>query len=306
MTAKLLLFSLAAAFGGACLAPAQNAATAQPGVMHLTVAEFVSASRDGSRMAPLMKSALYDKLGTIKRISVYSSSAELEAVLGRLRRTSDGAFDPKTAPDLGKLVVGRHLLVGSIVRCTTARRSRVGKATPYEVNATVSFQLIDLETGKVELPVQETGRGRGYVGTMESVFGALGSYGRSIGNPEELLVDCVNQTVEKFIKKISGVVRIEGKVALNQTDLAVLDIGAQHGIAEGTVFEVMDVVEVDLPNGQKHRRETLVGHARVTRVGDDTCEVEFGKVNRGRFGRDDKIRTKIKVGMIVRTLGESK
>jgi len=153
--------------------------------------------------------------------------------------------DPSKATQVGKMLAARYMVIGNCIDISPVKRSasRIsgalgrlgGSRVPNvevnfsEVSAKVQMQLVDIESGKIELS-QSYEEKR----SVESVT--------KEANERAILTEVYGKFIEEkakdFVGRIDAGVPIEGLVVMVRGNRVAIDIGSNHSVKPGMEFEI--------------------------------------------------------------------
>lgn len=291
-----MLVALAAAALVAGL-PSSLQSSKKPEVIDITITDYASI-RDEQRMAPEIRGILAKKLRATGRVNVLPGTRQLDAVLDRLRKKGDGNFDPKSAPELGKLKIGGYIVDGYVVQSSLgSSKNQLGIPTKT-ASIALHSELISLRSGRVVALLDESV-------SKEEIVNSRAPGTRYFATERDILRAVANELADRFVEQVAPHLERIGKVDLVDGNLVVIDMGANQGIVKGQYVLIGTVAVKETASGKSHRSTTVVAYGRVTQVEPETSEIEVGMLSGTRFRADKRLISKIKVGMMVQTTQKS-
>lgn len=216
------------------------------------------------------------------KFSVYERE-RLEDILKELRFGQTGLVDISTAVSIGKLLGVQLLLMGTITRFdleeNTVRIPFVGKIGETTATVQLDLRLVNIETGEIISAFRGEGKDKAHNLSLGSLFGIFSNF--SFGSSDfrttiigKATTKAVGQVVREIVAKTQNLEffsrgTITGQIADVAGKEVTLNIGAQHNVQVGDLFQVRRKVREikDPATGAVIRVVTeVIGEVKITEV----------------------------------------
>lgn len=154
-----------------------------------------------------VQAAVFNHPYTSKRFDLLERN-RIELVLKEHGFVSSQGIDPRNAPELGKLLGARYILLGELVGVSTAQdRNQVliARVDTLSIHVRVSLTLVDAESGRILARTSTS-----HTETVVTRTGVVSQFqlSASVNLPEKAVTDALNKAcygaINELVQKLAG------------------------------------------------------------------------------------------------------
>jgi TolB-like protein len=234
----------------------------------------------------MMAAALEDALSENGWFDLITAT-QREKILREQGFSSSDLVDPKQATEVGRLLSARYIIIGNVVDVS------VNRIFADTVNVRVQIQLVEVKTGLVKL--------------SKSFDETLTKFGKTeVIHRREAFQSVMKKVAPIFVREIERTIPIEGLIVKIFKNRFYLDVGSDHGVQAGQIFDIYTQEEPIKNVAGELLSYVKVIHGRL-RVADVESNVSWGVVT--ETFKEDGVRdrkpdlNRIKVGYAIKKSG---